>query len=47
MLRGTEVDRGPACRTLGDREAHVGRTPWQRAEGLGLIVQNRRLILDF
>ena len=35
-------DWGPACRKLADRETYIGWTQQQRAERLGLIVQNRR-----
>ena len=39
------LDWGPACWKLADREAHIGWTPQQRAERLGLIVQNRRFLV--
>lgn len=38
-------DWGPACWKLADREAHIGWTHQQRAERLGLIVQNRRFLV--
>lgn len=39
------LDWGPACWKLADRESHIGWTHRQRAERLGLIVQNRRFLL--
>lgn len=39
------LDWGPACWKLADREDHVGWTPQQRAERLGLVVQNRRFLV--
>ena len=39
------LDWGPACGKLADREAHIGWTGQQRAERLGLIVQNRRFLV--
>ena len=39
------LDWGPACWKLADREAHIGWTHQQRAERLGLIVQNRRFLI--
>jgi hypothetical protein len=39
------LDWGPACWKLADRELHIGWTPQQRAERLGLIVQNRRFLV--
>ena len=39
------LDWGPACWKLADREAHIGWTHQQRAERLGLIVQNRRFLV--
>jgi len=39
------LDWGPACWKLADREAYIGWTPHQRAERLGLIVQNRRFLV--
>ena len=39
------LDRGPACWKLADREAYIGWTPQQRAQRLGLIVQNRRFLV--
>jgi len=39
------LDWGPACWKLADREAHIGWTGQQRAERLGLIVQNRRFLV--
>ncbi len=39
------LDWGPACWKLADRETHIGWTHQQRAERLGLIVQNRRFLV--
>lgn len=39
------LDWGPACWKLADREAHIGWTPQQRAQRLGLVVQNRRFLV--
>ena len=39
------LDWGPACWKLADRENHIGWTHQQRAERLGLIVQNRRFLI--
>ena len=39
------LDWGPACWKLADREAHIGWTHQQRAQRLGLIVQNRRFLV--
>lgn len=39
------LDWGPACWKLADREAHIGWTHQQRAERLGLVVQNRRFLV--
>jgi ribosomal protein S15P/S13E len=39
------LDWGPACWKLADRESHIGWTAQQRAERLGLIVQNRRFLI--
>lgn len=39
------LDWGPACWKLADRESHIGWTPQQRAQRLGLIVQNRRFLV--
>ena len=39
------LDWGPACWKLADREAYISWTPQQRAERLGLIVQNRRFLV--
>lgn len=39
------LDWGPACWKLADREHHIGWTHQQRAERLGLIVQNRRFLV--
>ena len=39
------LDWGPACWKLADREAYIGWTHQQRAERLGLIVQNRRFLV--
>lgn len=39
------LDWGPACWKLADREAHIGWTQQQRAERLGLVVQNRRFLV--
>ena len=39
------LDWGPACWKLADRERHIGWTHQQRAERLGLIVQNRRFLV--
>lgn len=39
------LDWGPACWKLADRESHIGWTHQQRAERLGLIVQNRRFLI--
>lgn len=39
------LDWGPSCWKLADREAHIGWTHQQRAERLGLIVQNRRFLV--
>ena len=39
------LDWGPACWKLADREAYIGWTPQQRAQRLGLIVQNRRFLV--
>ena len=39
------LDWGPACWKLADREQYIGWTPQQRAERLGLIVQNRRFLV--
>lgn len=39
------LDWGPACWKLADRELHIGWTAQQRAERLGLIVQNRRFLV--
>ena len=38
-------DWGPACWKLADRESHISWTHQQRAERLGLIVQNRRFLV--
>ena len=38
------LDWGPACWKLADRETYIGWTAQQRAERLGLIVQNRRFL---
>ena len=39
------LDWGPACWKLADRETHIGWTHQQRAQRLGLIVQNRRFLV--
>jgi hypothetical protein len=39
------LDWGPACWKLADRETYIGWTAQQRAERLGLIVQNRRFLV--
>ena len=39
------LDWGPACWKLADREQYIGWTHQQRAERLGLIVQNRRFLV--
>lgn len=39
------LDWGPGCWKLADREAHIGWTHQQRAERLGLVVQNRRFLV--
>jgi hypothetical protein len=39
------LDWGPACWKLADREAHISWTHQQRAQRLGLIVQNRRFLV--
>lgn len=39
------LDWGPACWKLADRESYIGWTHQQRAERLGLIVQNRRFLV--
>ena len=39
------LDWGAACWKLADRELHIGWTHQQRAERLGLIVQNRRFLV--
>lgn len=39
------LDWGPACWKLADRESHIGWTHQQRAQRLGLIVQNRRFLV--
>lgn len=39
------LDWGPACWKLADREAYLGWTHQQRAQRLGLIVQNRRFLV--
>ena len=39
------LDWGSACWKLADREAYIGWTGQQRAERLGLIVQNRRFLV--
>jgi hypothetical protein len=39
------LDWGPACWKLADREAHIGWTHQQRAQRLGLVVQNRRFLV--
>jgi len=39
------LDWGPACWKLADREAYLGWTPGQRAQRLGLVVQNRRFLV--
>jgi hypothetical protein len=38
-------DWGQACWKLADREAYLGWTHQQRAQRLGLIVQNRRFLV--
>ena len=39
------LDWGPSCWKLADREDYLGWTPQQRAERLGLVVQNRRFLV--
>ena len=39
------LDWGPSCWKLADRETYIGWTGQQRAERLGLIVQNRRFLV--
>ena len=39
------LDWGPACWKLADRESYFGWTHQQRAERLGLVVQNRRFLV--
>ena len=39
------LDWGPAALKLADREAWIGWTDPQRAERLGLVVQNRRFLV--
>jgi len=39
------LDWGPACWKLADREAYIGWTHQQRAQRLGLVVQNRRFLV--
>ncbi len=42
---GCATGLGPACWNLADREAYISWTDQQRAERLGLIVQNRRFLV--
>ena len=39
------LDWGPSCWKLADREDYLGWTRQQRAERLGLVVQNRRFLV--
>ena len=39
------LDWGPGCWKLANRETHSGWTHQQRAQRLGLVVQNRRFLV--